>query len=362
MMTNYEILEKSISKLRKKYSKFIRVKKLEDNKKLFLVDNDYPGLPSQIISHQKIRLPDEIDSDIVKEMESNKELRGFLCVDFQNFINLLENKSSFKKFFSMENLTDGQIDEMRNIILDEYYDPIFSKSSLKILKLFGFIRKKEHFSESDIEEPKVLVYNLLENYYFRMLKFYFEKEYRVNFKKNILEPMIKILDILAEGKGYKTDRCNFMIIDENAISSENIQNFLSCLQFHIFFEDYINLKLISKGEMISNPLILINPMEIKGKIEGYFELDGSLLINKTNDLVLLECKNSRFITLEHLTHFLGKVLLVELVYGLKIKKIIFSTGLRSYIWEDLEKYPFLEGIEIYDREDFKNDFNRLFKE
>ena len=93
-------------------------------------------------------------------------------------------------------------------------------------------------------------------------------------------------------------------------------------------------------------------------LDGYIELDGSLL-KKDGELIFLECKNSRNVTVEYITNFIGKVTLMEKIYGCKIKKMLFSTGFRYAIWWNLEAYPELNDIQIYDGSDFRKNYRNV---
>jgi len=359
---NYKYLESKISNLSDELKEPIREIEINKDKKLFLVRNNYELLPPQILIHDKIRLDEDTNKRIISEMINSVELLNFLCINFQNFLGLLEKPKKFNKVLD-ENFDHKKITEMENNIatLDEQF------RDLKIVKLFGFM-SEDYMKNSRISSEKskeFLIYELLAKYYKKEMRHYIKN---FDFIENILKPIKNISKMLSlkENEHYKTDNKTYIFFNPDSITEESVQNFLSCLQYHTFFEDYINSKLNVSTNPIRNPIILINPCdnyrkkENKHQLEGYTELDGTL-IAKDGKIILVECKNSRNITEDHLIKLSGKASLIEKVYGIKTKKLIFSTGYRKPFCKNLEKYPDLKDIQIFDINDFRNGFKKLEK-
>ena len=65
--------------------------------------------------------------------------------------------------------------------------------------------------------------------------------------------------------------------------------------------------------------------------------------------------------MDYMVKFVGKVNLIERIYEVPIKKLLFSTGSRAHIWRGLERYPNLKDIEIFDVFDFRDCYQNLYK-
>jgi hypothetical protein len=358
MKTNYEILVDNIDALPVEVKSSIKNVDIGNGKKLFLVDNEYDGLPPQIKLHSNRLEPDLIE-EITNEMNSSTELKVFLCVDFQNFINSISNTNNFNKVFKDQDINETKLNQIKCEFWDDYEDLGMRKAELKIIKLFGFSKYNDASVESVVdEEPHRNLYDLLQKYYFRNTLRLMKRGYRFDFNKNIIDPFHKLMSTLSKEDCLNTDNNNYSFICKESISDSTIQNMFTCMQFHTFFEEYV-LSRFPNCTAIRNPLVLINPtINDRDKLDGYFELDGALIVDEENKLKFIESKNSRIITVDHLTHLLGKTNLIERVYELGVEKMLFSTGERHWIWRGIEnKYKKMNDIKLFDLDSFKNDFS-----
>ncbi len=353
---NYKHLENKINNLSDELKESIKELKLTNEKKLFLIKNNYPSLPIHLLSHEKIRLPEKLNENIIKEMNNSPELRNLLCVDLQNYLlNILREPQFYSRVLKEKKGTD-ELKTMRSIIFDLHQEEY---PNLRKIKLFGFV--SNHDKTNINENPDLSCYSSISKYYKLSIEKYISGKFE--FDKHLIKPMIKILKIIDFDK-YASDKKTYLYLDKKEIKHPNLQNFLSCLQYHTFFEDYVNSKFGSK-KVTKNPIVLVNPEKQKDGngnygLDGYMELDGTLTI-KNNEIVLIECKNSHNITGDHLVKFYGKASLIEKIYGIKTKKFIFSTGYKKPFCKNLEKYPDLKDIQIFDINDFRNGFKRLDK-
>jgi hypothetical protein len=349
-MQNFKIINKKIDILPENEKKHLRYLKLDKEKNLYFLNEDYPKLPDRHKIHNISKM--EKSNELVELMKKNESVKNFLCVNFQFFLTSFDNNIkikckknkdviidfnsliSFKETFFFQ----PELPELENKVKD-----VFS-----VLK-FGFVKNK----------PQEVDENL---YYFNLSSFFLDKisyfkNCKLSFKSDILNPLKLILDVF-DNDLYETDDETYIYIKEKIIL-EKFEKFFYAFQLHKPFEYYVHSILKdNKFQIINpNPLIFVNPIYSKNykNITGYLELDGSFVLKEKKNF-FIECKNSFNITQEHVTNFLGKTLLIENVYDIKIKKILFSTGSRYPIWKGIEKY---KNIFLFDVYDFKNNFSRV---
>jgi len=369
MSLSYPVLLKKISSIGPPESNFIKEIKLTDSKSLFLIDRSYPELPAQIRTHYKITLEQAILSKIINLMLQNDKIRVFLSVDIQYFVGLFDKPEEFIRYFKKYfGKLDGKchqdvidlIERAKSACLEDYSDE--KSINLQLFKSFLFITpfyRDNNFL--DIDEPKMFFGRFLQYYYFKNIWKLTNKH--PSFFDDIVCPLKEILSVFNITDQIQIDNKNFLVLDEKIVINKDIQNFLCCLQYHVFFEEYVNLKVSDNKNIIKNPLIIFNPSihiwNGKKTLEGYFELDGSLYIKENGKLHLIECKNGDMIHPSHITEFLGKACLIENIYGINIKKMIFSTGERFPLWIDLESFPDCKEIVIHDRKSFFKGFSDI---
>ena len=343
-MPNYRELCNRLSRIPPNISKHVYSKEITEEpslKKMFFVSNNYPDLIPQMLCHSKIRLDSECNEKIILEMNKNIFFRNFLCVNIQQFLRIKQNE--YQRY------------------IEPNEDPVFDRSELKLVKNFGFMTNPRSMVLDDENEARYY-YELFETYKTR-LSFFLNFRETFDFEKHIKKPFKKLLEIV--GHTSYCERRELIYVTD--ITECKIQNIFSCMQLHTFFEDYVTSLFDQTSIFVKNPIILINPQLRKIKtsetsrknvLDGYIELDGSLL-KKDGELIFLECKNSRNVTVEYITNFIGKVTLMEKIYGCKIKKMLFSTGFRYAIWWNLEAYPELNDIQIYDGSDFRKNYRNV---
>jgi hypothetical protein len=367
--TSQEILLEKINNLSLESKKYILEKELWEGKKLFLLKNNYPYLPIQLSIHESNKIKNKILKALSKQMLQNPYVLRFLLINLQYFVEILMDENKFKKYFSKEIYNSKIEEESLQIMLDKIkrssffdeLDELHDNISLKIFKFFGFINPEFESKDLDADELEVFISKFL-SYYFKRNILKLKKEPKYSFRKDILVPLKVIFNLLGILKESETDDSNFVIIRADILSKPDIQNFFTCYQYHLFFEEYVNSLYSQKGIIIKNPLVLFNPSETKkyrkNILEGYFELDGSLFISKDKEIILLECKNSSVVKMQHLTHFLGKVSLIEKVYEVNIKKCLFSTGWRLPLWKEIELFDGCRDIKIFCRQLFLDGYSK----
>lgn len=369
MSSDIPILEKRISSLSTDIKKYIQKENLWKGKYLFILNKDYPLLPPQHSSHEKIKLPENINKKIISEMRGDNNVKNFLSVDLQFFLSLFENDSAFIRYFSTDIIRmqispedcKRIIKEIRRSCMEEYDDENHSVT-LKLLLTFGAIHPNSR-EDLDLEEPKLFFMKFLQIYFFRSI-IKFLRDTRFNFQKNFLVPLIKVCKLFGIEDLIVTDNRSYIYLNEDKMQTKLIQDFLCCFQYHSFFEGYANSFFEGKGKILDNPLIIFNPSEREDKegnliLEGYFELDGSLCIVKDKKLILVECKNGDRVRPDHMTNFIGKSRLIEKIYGVDIQKLLFSTGSRYWLWQNFEDYGTCSDIRIFCRESFIINFSNL---
>ena len=82
----------------------------------------------------------------------------------------------------------------------------------------------------------------------------------INFDAHIKKPFKRFLEILGFDK---VDEYDDLVCLREKPQGNEIQNAFACLQFHVFFEDYIN-SFFGKFILINHPIKIINP-QIKNK-------------------------------------------------------------------------------------------------
>lgn len=347
-MRNYNQLLKKIDKLPSTAKEYVATIKI-NNKNLFLIKGGCKIIRPELRIHYEKQEGLEHKQELFELVTKDKEIRNLLL-------------SNIQYFFS----------EIRPGVISDSLE-----YNLSMIKRFGLIDPNQDYEAKKValklelkyydDEGAFNVFLELSRHIFkdiRMLNKGFVKE--KEFGKKVILPLIKILEILGlqENTHFETDKKYYLIIkDELLISEEGkeLQNFFSCWQYHHFFEIYCNslLEKEFKKEIIKNPIIFINPFWDKNKkiMEGYIELDGSLIISK-DELIISESKNGYKVTQEFLTNLLGKSKLIECVYGIKVKCVLLSTGQRYNILKNIEDFPDIrEQLIIKDREDYKTGFN-----
>lgn len=369
MGSDIDVLNEKVSSLSEDTKGYIHKEPLWGGKYLLILNKNYPFLPPQHSSHERVKLPMEINKKIISEMRNDNAVKNFLSVDLQYFLSLFENDSTFMRYFSRDlNRMGISEEDCKRIIREikrncmEEYDDENHSITLKLLLSFGVI---DPFSrtELDLEEPDIFFMKFLQNYFFRnIIKFLGGT--RFNFREHLLSPLIKILNIFEIDDLFITDNKTYLYLNELQIQEKIIQDFLCCFQYHSFFEGYSNSFFEGEGKILDNPLIIFNPSERRDRngnfvLEGYFELDGSLCIIKDKKLILIECKNGDRIHPQHITNFIGKSRLIEKIYGVDIRKLLFSTGSRYWLWQNFEDYNSCSDIGIFCRESFIINFSDL---
>jgi len=369
MALDRDLLSDKIHKLNPISQKFIIKRELDTKEFLFILSKDYPNLPPQILYHEKIKLPKEILDKFIEEMKKDSNLRAFLCTDLQHFLSLFENYNKFYQYFywDFQNLNINSEEECRKIIRDinntclEELDEENSSINLKVINFLGFIMPNSKLEKIDLDEPKKIFAKLLELYYYKSSR-KLVKDSVITFANNILRPLEKIANILGIASSFDTDGRQFIFFNEEKIKEKLIQDFFCFLQYHCFFEEYVNSLFEGKGDLIKNPLVVFNPSEELFKkrvsLHGYFELDGSLYIKGNKEIFFIECKNGDRVHPNHLTEFLGKVIFIEKVYGIKARKLLFSTGKRYPIWDNIEDFPSCSDISIFCNKSFLDNFSK----
>ncbi len=289
---SYQVLLGKIKKISKANQKYIEEIKLSKDLSLFLLKNNYPHLPVQISTHSKVTLSDERMTKIASLMKSDKNVKNFISVDIQYFLTLLVSNqmvfiSKFKKEFERIGIIQMKdkrefLERVKSVCLEDY--PEGRKIHLQLFKFMGFITPFHNPKDTDLEDPEYFFSRCLEKYYFESIWTFNEQP--SNFKDHILKPFLDVMEILGKKNSVQTDMKNIIYLDSPEINEKEIQDFLCCLQYHIFFEEYVNFLIDNKKDrIIKNPLILFNPLEERDRdgnlvIGGYFELDGSLFIKR----------------------------------------------------------------------------------
>jgi hypothetical protein len=305
-INNYDILVQKIKsvKIRSNVKNYISEVNLNNDKKLFILENTYPDL----INSLKVKFKkDEYIEKINELIDEDVFVRLFIFIDFYNLI-----QKNYKE----------------NCDFAEYNETLY------IIKKFGFSKNM----------------SCKDDFYIKMFKYYRSAienaGNRFILEQYVLEPLRKIFKIL--NIELRENYAEYYL-DMEDLKQETVQNFFIYWQHHNFYEDYVSRRICygkKFEDYIFNPIILFNPCYIdsQNRIEGYFELDGSLIIDN-NNVIMLEFKNTKEITLEHVTNFLGKCYLLENIYGIKVIKRLYSSG-KNRIWKDLDKYVAL-GLELY---------------
>ena len=346
-MDNYEELCLRIKRVPAHLTSVINSKDIGNKKTLFFVNPDYEDLIEQLSIHSKIRIEDKLNSQIISEMHKNVEFRNFMCVNIQFMLNDMNKKQTYDEFL-------------------EEYDIGLKKVNLILIKAFGFLNANNqiNISKYGLEEDEAKYYKELCDNYKKTLSYLYPRNTIIDFNKHIREPFKKYLSFMGAPKLIESDELVYF----NGVTTKELQNAFSCMQLHTFFEDYINALFDEKWQLVRHPIILINPITKKlwgpqnkppkEILEGYVELDGTFLLNGSQ-IIFLECKNSAKVTLEYVTEFVGKVHLIERIYGINSRKILFSTGSKLKIWSGLDKYPDLKDIEIYGNIEFIDNYKNL---
>lgn len=369
MQDNHRILKSNIDNLSKESKSYIIKEGLWDGEILYLLDKKYPKLHIEIGIHEKVRMAESLMKKIVSGMKSNESLKSFLCVNIQEFAELFEseNYNNFKNFFygkilekPKERKLREKIKGWRRIGFDDIEDFKSKEIKLKGIKRFGFynwnLSKRENISLEEDGDETIFI---------KLLTIYFRKKLewlngrKALFRRDLVVPMKKIMEILPIAQSALYIEESYVLLDPKKIQTPEVQNFFASFQFHHFFEEYVNGLFHVSGKVISNPIIIFNPSEKNGRIEGYFELDGSICLTKDKKILLIECKNSKTIQPKYLTHFLGKSLLIENTYKIKSKKYLFSTGKRYPMFDNIERFGYDNDINIYCIKDFLNNFSRM---
>jgi hypothetical protein len=362
-------MEEKIRSLHPSIQPYVIIQKIGEIN-LYMLRKDYPSLREELLIHEKVKLAQPIIEKITQEMHKNENFRLFLCVDFQFFIKCITEFPLFCSMFhsSLKKLNihnkKSIFKEINNTCIEEL-DEISNNINLKRVLSFAtcaFDERRKYKNGTELDEPQIVFARLFTSFYHIQLKKLCPNLEKIIFKDNILNPFNKLIDLIGMASSISTDNNTYSCVKTSEISKIEIQNLFSSMQFHSFFEDYINSLFLGKGKLISNPLILFNPREelVDGRkiIDGYFELDGSIL-TKNNEIIFVECKNSSKVSHSHITNFLGKVSLIEKIYGLTAKTLLFSTGKRDTCFKDLESYKDKTRFVIYCSDSFLKKYNNL---
>lgn len=252
------------------------------------------------------------DSDLLKKIKTkfnDKKTVDFLCVNLRSdFLN--------------RRLKDNKIEyNYKNFILSSTEN--FNETT---------------FSYDYNEEQFTLAVILMNHYYEKINKYStYSKNDIIEICKNIFEEEVQIFD-------QKIAYCK--------IFEKYSELFIN----NVFYEEYINYKIENNTNL---ERIKTNYIPYLDTEQGYLEFDG-IYINKENgDVYLVECKNTFEFKLNDLKEFLGACQIIEKAYGIKTKKIFFTTGERNTKTKEFEKINFNKELYLFDLDDFKKDYSNL---
>ncbi len=344
-METYHLLCKKVEGLPECVKKYIYSKDI-GNKKIFLVKDNCPNLRPENRIHYKRRISEEYGEKINHLIMEDSEARNLLFSNLQDYFmrinqnSKLADKEDYNLFFIKE----------FGLVCVEYGD---SRKACHLLQMRD-LADDESISNEYVEVSKALFKDIMHLSNKRIIE--------QDALKKLILPFIRILEILnlKKDEHFFTDEKTYVVIKSGYLTSKegsDLQNFFSSWLYHHFFEDYCN-NLIGKEfkkEVIRNPKIFINPLwdgETK-RIDGYLELDGSLVI-EDDVLYISESKNSFKLRRDHFIILTGKCKILETIYQIEVKCLLISTGLRHKILKDIETYPNIEKfIIIKDRIDYK---------
>jgi len=288
--------------------------------------------PSNLFPKIKsILLVDQIEDKLLKNINKNRELRDFLCVNIQDIGQELSKK--YRKFIELKN-TEGSVFVFRNFGFmngnsiknnDEDYYNYLKDLTLQFGLKLGFLKDKNIIGFND---DKIK-----------------------GFENNLLNPFSQLLK--SVGSNRQVSSKELMEVDA---SPKDIQNLLMAWQNKTIFERVI-------AKLIENELrcnvhcskhVIINS---KDPFRYSLEFDNIFVWN--NRICFVELKNGS-INRNDVFQFLGKVRAVENYYGFRVNKIaVIGTKPKENIFEELEtKMP---TFKIFDIEDYRDNFKRFFQ-
>jgi len=317
------------------------IEKSVDSKKLFLLNPEkYEFADISLKSHSICNLKNKpIMNKIIKKMKEDFDFRNFICCNLQDFLE--KNRNVFTSFIDSEDiLSQGEL------------------GSIYRIGLFGFINPKGKIDLDD--EEKEDFFKKLTEQYLKNLRFlsasYDTEPLELDFKKYVLNPLLKLIEILGIPESHFHSNNNDYI--EFNAEYEPLQYFLTGLQLHIFYEHFINLIIgeSTSGEIIENPVIFTNPHyhSTKNKIEGYIEFDGFIYLAQ-NKIYFIECKNCYVMDFSYITQFIGKCWLIEKVYEIGIEKLFVSTGHNHPFFVGYWNYNSLQELQLFGIKDHQKD-------
>lgn len=311
-------------------NKGVQAKEINQTK-FYLVDPSSNYADPMLNAHH--RAEKEIESSIPKilsEMEENKAFRNFICVNFQHFVT---NNSS--DFVEGAEFPGGNVYRLRSFGFKNGEDNIFDDA------------EKESFFQNLTEH--------YDRYYSELL---YSNNFQLDYDKNLFDPLIKAADFLEVHDDALSLSRDHTELDT---SNNKTNSFLTAQQIHLIYEKYINYlvsKATNSSEVIENPSFIFSPTFNRGSIKGYVELDG-FLISSGEELILIECKNSRYLRQNHVTNFLGKARLLEEVYDVEFKKYIVSTGELGYMLSGMDSLSLSKDIKFFNKTDHQNNYSNL---
>jgi hypothetical protein len=285
----------------------------EFNKKICFLNMNYPKFP--LIHYYKNKL---YENPFLKKIKNQFtiEIKDFLCVNLK----LILEENGF-------------------IHMDKNKLPFFDKIGFNnhITLNSTDLIKDCNFDENDLQK----MLNILKYYYTEMNKYNYYSEEKI---MEIIKITYEIMEIETKG--------NEKLIYTNKILREISDIFIN----NIFYEKYINYK-IEKNTSLKQ--IKTNYIPYLDTEQGYLEFDGIYINKESGELYLVECKNTFEFKLNDLKEFLGACQIIEKAYGIKTKKLLFTTGGRNTKTKEFEKINFNKELYLFDLDDFKKDYSNL---
>jgi len=298
---------------------------LDINQNLFYPPAIYPKILS-------LRLINKIETHLLKNICTDKELRDFLCVNIQAIGDELHKKRYFK-FIESKN----------------------QEESIFVFKKFGFV------NDDSMKKNEEEYYNYLKDLtldFASKIDFLgnkkildLNKNMVRNFEVNLLNPFLHLLrSINLNPKSLNKD------LFEIDAKSPDVQNLIMAWQNKTIFERVIarliNNKL--KCEVYCSKFIVINNND---PLAHSLEFDNIFVWN--NRICFIELKNG-LIKRNDVFTFLGKVRAVEEYYKLKVNKIaVIGTRTKDETFDELESK--VTNFKVFDIDDYYNNLERFFE-
>jgi len=295
------------------------------------VDGSLIHIPNIGPKIRSLLLVDKIESVLLKDISTNRNLRDFLSVDIQDIGRQLCEKH--KKFIS----------------------PINYDNSIFLFKCFGFVNSD---SLKNKDEPYYHYLKDLTDLFACKIEWLRGKNI-IDLSKNKINGfntyLSNNLTILLKSAGIaKTQITN----DEFYFDSQDalIQDVLSAWQNKTIFERLI-AKLIEtelKCRVFCSKLIVINISNLEK-----FSLEFDIIFVFGNKICFVELKNGE-VRRNDVFEFLGKVRTVEDYYGFKVNRVaVIGTRQKEEIFNELELKNSHFGV--FDIMDYRDDFKRFFE-